>query len=175
VSKLSATHHLHSSVVFRGRRGNEVGATAPPRASTWGGAFSSAVQGWRSTPKSVLLRSRETCGFSVEKAREPVDCLSVRACIANTFAQTPTKKTANSDRQRWWVERNGPDADLSIQSRRVRSPAGYGRQQPRRLFLLDALQHLSASFRATGTLIGTVRAVGLESQIKLSGTISFDP
>ena len=28
---------------------------------------------------------------------------------------------------------------------------------------------------ATGTLTGTVRAAGLESQIKLSGTISFDP
>jgi hypothetical protein len=28
---------------------------------------------------------------------------------------------------------------------------------------------------ATGTLNGTVRAAGLESQIKLSGTISFDP
>ena len=38
MSKLSAKHHLHSSVVFRGRRGNEVGATAPPRASNvgWG-------------------------------------------------------------------------------------------------------------------------------------------
>jgi hypothetical protein len=28
---------------------------------------------------------------------------------------------------------------------------------------------------ATGTLTGTVKAAGLESQIKLSGTISFDP
>jgi hypothetical protein len=48
--------------------------------------------------------------------------------------------------------------------------------QPNSGTLIDTIIGGTGIFEgATGTLVGTVTAAGLESHIKLSGTISFDP
>jgi hypothetical protein len=84
-----------------------------------------------SGPRNLWIpcgESRGACGLSL---RPRLHCKHLSRKRPLKRAQIAIK-AAVVRRKKW-----GPDADLSRQSRRARSPAGYGRQQPRRLFLLD--------------------------------------
>src|SRR5204863_1104978 len=81
---------------LRGRRVGEVGATAPSRVATRGGAsFWSRINRLSVTsvlPRGELRRTTlpQSCGLFI--AAVPVDCLSIRVQIANSVVAKPQQK-----------------------------------------------------------------------------------